>query len=130
MGEILANDYVHVVTTESVPGYSTKEVKGLVWGTSVRAKFVGKDILAALRTLVGGEVTEYTDMINEARRYVVDRLVRNARALGANAVISVRMGTAQIIPGTTEIFGYGTAVLVEPMKRAARAAQKKRKARK
>lgn len=114
---------MEVATTETIPGYSIKEVKGLVWGTSVRAKFVGKDIIALLRTLVGGEVTEYTDMINEARRYVVDRMARNAEALGANGIISVRMGTAQVIPGTTEIFGYGTAVVLEPLRKV-----KKRKA--
>ncbi len=109
---------VHVVTTENVPGYKVVEVKGLVWGTTVRSKFFGKDIIAMLRTLVGGEVKEYTNMINDARSYVIKRMVRNARALGANAVIGARIGsTSQIIPGTAEMFAYGTAVVVKPLKK-------------
>jgi uncharacterized protein YbjQ (UPF0145 family) len=108
-----ARNYIHVVTTDYVPGYETTDVKGLVWGTTVRAKFVGKDILASLRVLVGGEVREYSDMINEARRYVIERMVDNARALGANAVVNMRMGsTGHTLPGTMEIFAYGTAVSV------------------
>jgi len=110
----IRHEGVHVVTTETLPGYAVIETKGLVWGTTVRAKFVGKDILASLRVLVGGEVREYTDMMNEARRYVVERLAANARALGANAVLGMRMGsTGHSLPGTMEIFAYGTAVVVE-----------------
>ena len=109
---------IHVVTTDEIPGYTIKEVKGLVWGTTVRAKFIGKDILALLKVLVGGEVHHYTDMVNEARRYVIQRMVENARALGANAVVGARIGTtSQIIGGTVEIFAYGTAVVATPKRR-------------
>jgi uncharacterized protein YbjQ (UPF0145 family) len=111
----LPREPIHVVSTEGVPGYDITSVKGLVWGTSVRSKFVGKDMLAILRVLVGGEIKEYTGMVNEARRYVVERMVDNARALGANAVVSTRIGSpSQIVPGTVEIFAYGTAVIIEP----------------
>jgi uncharacterized protein YbjQ (UPF0145 family) len=104
---------VHVVTTPELPGHTVKEVKGLVWGTSVRARFVGKDIIAVLRVLAGGEIPEYTEMINQARFDVIKRLVKNAQSLGANAVVGTKIGsTAQIIPGTVEIFAYGTAVVV------------------
>ncbi len=109
-----------IVTSDEIPGYRIREVKGFVWGTTVRAKSIGKDLIALGRTIVGGEVVEYTNMINEARKYVLERLARNAKALGANAVISIRMGTAQIIPGTIEIFAYGTAVVVEEEKRKGR----------
>ena len=105
---------VHVVTGSDVPGYATKAVKGLVWGTTVRSRFVGKDIIAIARVIAGGEVPEYTEMINEARRYVIQRMVRNARVLGANAVVNTRFGsTAQIVPGTVELFAYGTAVTIQ-----------------
>ena len=110
--------YMQVVTTQEIPGYEIKEVKGLVWGTTVRARFVGKDILAILRVLVGGEVKEYTQMINTARRYVIERMVENAKILGANAIVGVNIGsTAQVVPGTAEIFAYGTAVIVEPKRK-------------
>ena len=99
-----------VVTTEQVPGYVAKEYIGFVWGTTVRAKFIGHDILAAVKTLIGGEVWQYTAMINNAKQFVIARMVKNAKALGADAVVSARLGSAQIIPGTIEIFAYGTAV--------------------
>ena len=112
------SDYVHVVTIDSIPGYEVKNVKGFVWATTVRSKFIGKDILAVLRMIVGGEIPEYTDMINEAKRYVIEKMVENARVLGANAVIGVRIDTtSQILPGAVEIYAYGTAVVVEPKKR-------------
>ena len=111
--------YIHVVTTENLPGYTVKEVKGLVWGTTVRSKFLGTEILALLKVMVGGEIKDYTSMLNESRRYVIERMVDNARALGANAVVGVRTGTStQAIPGATEIFVYGTAVVAEPVKRS------------
>ncbi len=109
----MREDYIHVVTTPDLPGYDIKEVKGLVWGTSVRAKFLGKDLIAIFRSLVGGEIKEYTDMINIARRHVIERMVANAKALGANAIISSHIGTtSQVLPGTVELFAYGTAVVV------------------
>jgi len=102
-----------VVTTESVPGHATGEYVGFVWGTTVRAKFIGHDILAAVKTLMGGEVWQYTEMINNAKQFVINRMVKNAKALGADAVVNARLGSAQIIPGTIEIFAYGTAVTLK-----------------
>ncbi len=99
-----------VTTTEEVPGYKIHDYLGLVWGTSVRAKFIGHDILAIFKTLIGGEVEPYTRMANEARMRVIKKIVANAKALDADAVIGLRMQTAQIIPGTIEILAYGTAV--------------------
>ena len=99
-----------VATTETIPGSVITGYKGYVWGTSVQSKFFGHDILAIIRTLIGGEVWPYTRMINDAKHAVIQRLVKNARALGADAVVGVRMGSAQIMPGTIEIFAYGTAV--------------------
>jgi uncharacterized protein YbjQ (UPF0145 family) len=101
---------IPVLTSDTVPGFEITDYKGYVWGTSVQAKFIGHDILAAVKILLGGEVWQYTRMINQAKQYVIHRLVENAKALGADAVVGVRMGSAQIVPGTVEIFAYGTAV--------------------
>lgn len=103
---------IPVTTSDFVPGYEVVEYKGLVWGTTVRARFVGHDILAALKTFIGGEITQYTKMINDAKLTAIHKMVENAKNLGANAVISVRTGSTQVIPGTVEIFCYGTAVTV------------------
>ncbi len=101
---------VPVSTTEEIPGRKIQEYKGYVWGTSVQARFFGHDLLALLRSFIGGEIWTYTRMINESKSYVIHRLVENAIALGADAVVGVRMGSTQVIPGTVEIFAYGTAV--------------------
>jgi uncharacterized protein YbjQ (UPF0145 family) len=114
----LKRPYIHVITTDQIPGYLVTEVKGLVWGTTVRSKFLGNEIIALLKVMMGGEVKEYTDMVNEARRYVITRMVDNARALGANAIIGTRIGSStQTVPGATEVFAYGTAVVIEREKR-------------
>ncbi|MBN3037163.1 MAG: YbjQ family protein [Candidatus Diapherotrites archaeon] len=99
-----------VCTTEEVPGYKVSEYLGMVWGTSVQARFIGQDLIAALKIVVGGEVWPYTKMMNEAKHYVIRRMVNNAKQLNADAIIGVRMESGQIVPGTTEIFAYGTAV--------------------
>ena len=99
-----------VTTTDEVPGRRIGDYKGYVWGTSVQSKFFGHDILAVLRGLIGGEIPTYTLMINEAKHEVVQRIVANARALGADAIVGVRMGSGQVSPGMIEIFAYGTAV--------------------
>ena len=105
---------IQVVTTEFLPGYDVDKVKGIVWGTTVRAKFIGKDVLALLRILVGGEVKEYTNMVNEARLIAIKKMVLNAKRLGADAIIKVRIGTvSQILPGAVELFAYGTAVTLK-----------------
>lgn len=108
---------VHVVTIESIPGFEVQEVKGLVWATTVRSKFVGKEILAVLRTTVGGEIPEYVEMINEAKAFVIKKLVKNAKLLGANAVLGTKISTtSQVLTGAVEITAYGTAVKVKRKK--------------
>ena len=99
-----------VSTTDTIPGKTIKEYKGYVWGTTVQSRFFGHDILAIFRSLIGGEIWTYTRMINESKSYVINRLVENAKALGADGVVGVRMGSAQVFPGTVEIYAYGTAV--------------------
>jgi uncharacterized protein YbjQ (UPF0145 family) len=118
MASKLKRPYIHVVTCDVIPGYNIKEVKGLVWGTTVRSRFLGKELIALLKSMTGGEIKEYTNLVNEGRRYVIERMVDNARALGANAIIGARIGTStQTVPGATEIFAYGTAVVAETIKR-------------
>ena len=102
-----------VVTTEKIPGKQVVKVLGMARGNTVRARAVGKDIMAMLRNVVGGEVTEYTKMIAESREQALDRMVENAKEMGANAVVNVRFGTSMVMRGAAEILAYGTAVLVE-----------------
>ncbi len=109
---------VIVTTTESVPGHEISEYLGLVWGTSVRARFIGHDLIAVFKTVVGGEVDPYTKMSNEARMEVVKRVAQNAKRLGADAVVGFKMSTSQVIPGTIEIMGYGTAVKLKKSRKS------------
>jgi uncharacterized protein YbjQ (UPF0145 family) len=88
------------------------EVKGLVKGTSIKAKHLGKDILAFLRMLVGGNVVEYAELLESAREQATEDMIRDAEALGANAIIGVRFSTSQIAQGVAEIIVYGTAVKI------------------
>jgi uncharacterized protein YbjQ (UPF0145 family) len=99
-----------VTTTGSIPGRRVTRTLGLVRGNTIRARFVGRDILAALRGIVGGEVKEYTKMMAEAREQSIDRMVEEARTLGADAIIEVRFTTSMIMSGAAEILAYGTAV--------------------
>lgn len=107
MGEII------VVTTASVPGYRIKEVKGVVRAGTVRATHIGRDIMAIIRNIKGGEVREYTELLAEAREEVLRRLIQGAKQMGANAVIGLRFSSANVGSGFAEIFAYGTAVVVE-----------------
>ena len=102
-----------VVTTDSVPGRRVVKALGLVKGNTIRARHVGKDILAGLKGLVGGEIIEYTKMVAESREQSLDRLVEEAEALGANAVVGLRFTTASMMQGAAELLAYGTAVIVE-----------------
>ena len=102
-----------VVTTPEVPGRRIVRTLGLVRGNTIRARHLGKDILALLRNIVGGEVAEYTKLMAEAREQALDRLMDEARQLGANAVISLRFSTSVIMGGAAELLAYGTAVLIE-----------------
>ena len=99
-----------VVTTERVPGRETAEALGLVRGSTVRAKHLGADIVAGLRNLVGGEVPEYAALLAGAREQALDRMVAEARAMGADAVVAVRMETSLIQHAASEVVCYGTAV--------------------
>ena len=102
-----------VVTTENVAGYRVKETKGQVFGVVVRSRGLGGNIMAGLRSLAGGEITEYTQMLEEARRHAVDRLVQNATVMGANAIIMMRFDSSEIGQTMSEIVAYGTAVVLE-----------------
>src|SRR3982751_3925675 len=103
-----------VVTTENVSGYRVKEVKGQVFGVVVRSRGLGGNIMAGLRSLAGGEITEYTQLLEEARRHAIDRMVANAAAMGANAIVMMRFDSAEIGQTMSEIVAYGTAAIVEP----------------
>lgn len=99
-----------LTTTETVPGRDVSDVLGLVKGNVVRARFVGRDIVAGLRTLVGGEVNEYTKLMAESREQALDRMIEDAKALGADAIVNIRFSTSLIMQGSSEILAYGTAV--------------------
>lgn len=103
-----------LTTTDSVPGRETVAVLGLVRGSTVRAKHVGSDIVAALRQLVGGEITEYAQLLAAAREQALDRMQDDARRLAADAVVGVRMETSTIMQGASEVVFYGTAVRLAP----------------
>ena len=99
-----------VVTSENVPGHRVTEAIGVVRGSTIRTKHIGKDLMAALRALVGGEVKEYTEMLVEARNESMNRMVAQAEKLGADAVINMRFMTSQVMTGAAELLAYGTAV--------------------
>ncbi len=101
-----------VTTLPEVPGYRVVEVLGIVKGSTVRAKHIGKDILAGLRQIVGGEIKEYTEMLAEARAEAERRMMNEAERLGANAIVNVRYTTSSIMANAAEILAYGTAVRI------------------
>jgi|TARA_B110000495_G_scaffold194180_1_gene200251 uncharacterized protein YbjQ (UPF0145 family) len=102
-----------VVTTPTVPEKTVVRTLGLVRGNTIRARHVGKDIMAGLRSIVGGEVTEYAKLLAESREQAIDRMTDQAEELGANAIISVQFQTSVIMKGAAEMMAYGTAVVVE-----------------
>ena len=99
-----------LLTTETVPGREIEKALGLVRGNTVRAKHLGRDIVAALRNLVGGEISEYSEMMVEARNEAVNRMVAQAEALDADAIVGIRLVTSQVATGAAELLAYGTAV--------------------
>ncbi|MCP4461581.1 MAG: YbjQ family protein [Planctomycetaceae bacterium] len=101
-----------VVTTETIHGRDIIETLGLVRGNTIRARHVGRDIVAGLKTLVGGEIHEYAKLMGEAREQALDRMVEEARGLGADAIVNVRFSTSVIIGGAAEMLAYGTAVKI------------------
>ena len=99
-----------LVSTETVAGYEIAESLGVARGNTIRAKHVGKDIMAGLRTIVGGELKEYTEMLMESRNEALNRLVTHAESMNADAVVGLRFVTSQVMAGAAELLAYGTAV--------------------
>ena len=99
---------------ETIPGQTVVRHLGLVQGNTVRAKHLGKDILAGFKNIFGGELKAYTELLGEAREEAVARMVAHATAIGANGVINVRFSTSSVTAGAAELFAYGTAVVLEP----------------
>lgn len=102
-----------VTTTEQVEGKRIVKTIGMVRGSTIRAKHVGKDIMAGLRGLVGGEITDYTKMMAEAREEAMNRMIEVAEKEGANAIIAVRFGTSMVMQNAAEVLAYGTGVVLE-----------------
>jgi len=102
-----------ITTCEHIAGKRIVKTLGLVRGNTVRARHIGRDIGAAFRNIVGGEVREYTKLIAESREQALDRMTDDAKAVGANAIIMVRFSTSEIMKGASELLAYGTAVVVE-----------------
>lgn len=103
-----------IVNTETVPGAVSGEVLGLVQGNTIRAKHVGRDIMASFKNLVGGELRGYTELMTDARREALMRMMDQAHELGADAVVNVRFTTSAVTAGAAELFAYGTAVRLVP----------------
>lgn len=101
-----------MVTTDSIVGKEIVEVKGLVKGSTVQSKHIGKDIGASLKTIVGGELTGYNEMLVEARQIALGRMMDDAKKLGANAIVGVRLMSSAVMAGAAEMVAYGTAVVV------------------
>ena len=99
--------------TETVPGKTIVEFYGVVSGNTVRAKHVGRDIMAGLKNIVGGELKGYTELLQESRQEATRRMIQQAQSMGANAVINLRFATSSVAQGAAELFAYGTAVKVE-----------------
>ena len=101
-----------LTTSSTIPGYAITESKGLVKGSTIRARHVGKDIVASLRTVIGGEIKEYTGMMAESREEAQQRMLERAEEMGANAITDIRFTTSMVMSNTSEILAYGTAVMV------------------
>jgi len=102
-----------ITTTEQVEGKKVKRTIGIVRGSTIRAKHIGRDIMAGFRGMVGGEITEYTKMMAEAREEALKRMIEDAEKQGANAVICVRFGTSMVMQNAAEVLAYGTGVVLE-----------------
>lgn len=97
---------------ETVPGHEIIKQFDVVYGSTVRSKHVGRDLLAGLKNIVGGELTAYTELLEESRQEAIDRMIKKAQDLGANAIVGIRFSTSNITQGASELFVYGTAVMV------------------
>src|SRR3954467_9013796 len=103
-----------VVTTPYLPGHRIVESKGMVFGLVVRSRGLGGNLMASLRSIGGGEIHEYTSLLEDTRRQALDRMVKNATLMGGNAVVSMRFDSSELAGTMSEIVAYGTAVLIEP----------------
>ncbi len=99
-----------LVTTDNIIGKEIKEVLGLVKGTTVQSKHIGRDFMAGMKTIVGGEIKGYTEMLSEARKIATERMIEEAKTLGADAIVGIRYGSSEALQGAAEILAYGTAV--------------------
>jgi len=99
-----------IISSAKIAGKEIKETLGLVRGNTIRAKHIGKDIIAGLRSIVGGEIKEYTEALNEAREVAIKRMTEEAESMGADAIVSVRFATSQVMTGAAELLVYGTAI--------------------
>lgn len=99
-----------IVTTETIPGREITESLGVVRGSTIRARNVGRDIFAALKNLVGGEIKEYTKLMADSREEALTRMIKDAESLGADAIVNLRFSTSMVMQATSEILAYGTAV--------------------
>lgn len=102
-----------LVNTEEIKGKEIIEVIGLVRGSTIQSKHLGKDILAGFKTIIGGEIKEYTEMLEQARKIAIKRMVEEAESKGANAIVNIRFATSAIMQGAAELLVYGTAVKVK-----------------
>ena len=102
-----------IITSDHIEGKKTVKTLGLVKGSAIRARHVGRDITASLRSIVGGEITEYTKLMAEAREQAIQRMVEQAEEKGANAIVDTRFVTSMVMSGASELLVYGTAVVVE-----------------
>ncbi len=102
-----------VVTTDSIEGKRIARVLGLVRGNTIRARNIGRDIAAAFKNMVGGEISDYTKMMSESREQAIDRMIEDAQAVGANAIVGVRFTTTSMMQSAAELLVYGTAVILE-----------------
>ena len=104
---------VILTTLQSVPGHTITEHFGMVSGSTIRAKHVGRDIAAGLKNIFGGELKGYTELLVESRNEATERMVAQAESLGANAIVNIRYATSTVAPGAAELFAYGTAVRID-----------------
>lgn len=102
-----------LVTSDNIPGMKITKTLGLVRGNTIRARHIGRDIMAAMRNVVGGEIVDYTKLMGEAREQALDRMVAEAENLGANAIVAIRFTTEELMKAAAELLVYGTAVMAE-----------------
>ena len=112
--DITAPSNMIVATTENIAGHRVRQTLGQAFGVVVRSRGLGGNLIAGLRSIVGGEIPEYTSLLEDARRHAIDRLVQNARMMGANGITMMRFDSSEIGTSMSEIVAYGTAVVLEP----------------